>query len=94
MKPFTFNTETIMPKQPTPEAQLAAMFNQSQGYMIAMRLVMTLLVAGRPVTVAAALELAKEELEPAAFFSHKALFQSVISDVVRSADRLRGQAQS
>lgn len=83
-----------MPKMPnSPESQLKRFLDQQQGYTIAMRLIMTLLVANKEVSVEAALALARSELEPSTFLTHKELFQSVISDVVSSAARLRdGQA--
>ncbi|MVA09104.1 hypothetical protein GOZ78_03600 [Agrobacterium vitis] len=65
------------------------MFEQQQGYMIAMRCIMTLLVAKKPVTVETTLALARKELEPHAFLAHKETLQSIVSDVVSSAKRLK-----
>jgi len=84
-----------MPKMPdSPEAMMKRFLDQQRGYTIAMRLVMTLLVAGKEVTVDAAMKLAREELEPSVVITYNELFRSVISDVVAAANRLRGQTHA
>lgn len=65
-----------------------------QAHHIAMRLVMILLAAGKPVSVENALELAHSELSLAPNDPLWPSIETLVSEIEASASRLRGQAHS